>query len=120
MNQNYVDELLAWAQVIFAFLMLVGIFALVGMLVFLHANMTPTALTIVTSVVTALVTIFTLMMNFFYARQRPQALPDPSTTTTTTTTTPTPLVVPPGSQVVHAPPPPAAIITPPPPGVLPT
>lgn len=93
--------------------MLLGIFGLLFVLIFFHGNMTTTAVTIITSVIAALITILTLQMNFFYARQRPHALPDPSTTTTstTTTTTPAPLVVPEGSTLVPAPAPPAAIIT---------
>ncbi|HUD11448.1 MAG TPA: hypothetical protein VMS08_03485 [Candidatus Saccharimonadia bacterium] len=113
MNQTDVDWLLAWAQIIFAAIMLLGIFGLVFVLIFFNTNMTPTAVTIMTSVITALVTILTLMMNFFYARSRPLALPDPSTTTTTThiETTPTPTIVPAGSSIVTAPSPPAAIVT---------
>jgi len=111
-NQQDTDRMLAWAQILFAFMMLFGIFSLVFVLIFFNTNMTATAVTIMTSVITALVTILTLQMNFFYARQRPAALPDPTTTSTTstTTTTPTPLIVPAGTTVVHAPQPPTAII----------
>lgn len=113
MKQLDVDLLLARAQVFFAAVMLIGIFAMVFVLIFFHGDMTTTAVTIITSVITALVTILTLQMNFFYARQRPAALPDPTTTstTTTTTTTPTPTIVPAGSAIVSAPAPPAAIVT---------
>lgn len=112
MNQADTDRMLAWAQIVFAFLMLIGIFGLVFVLIFFNTNMTATAVTVMTSVITALVTILTLMMNFFYARQRPSALPDPTiSSSTTTTTTSTPLVVPRGSTIVPTPSPPAAIVT---------
>jgi hypothetical protein len=113
MKQLDVDLLLARAQVAFAGIMLSGIFVMVFVLIFFHGDMTTTAVTIITSVITALVTILTLQMNFFYARQRPAALPDPTTTstTTTTTTTPAPTIVPEGSKLVTAPTPPTALIT---------
>ena len=112
MKQADVDLMLAKAQILFAGMMLFGIFALVFLLIFFHGDMTTTAVTIITSVITALVTILTLMMNFFYARARPAALPDPSTTstTTTTTTTPAPMIIPEGSTLVPAPTPPTAIV----------
>jgi uncharacterized membrane-anchored protein len=84
MKQTDIDLLLAKAQVFFASTMLLGIFALVFVLIFFHGDMTATAVTIITSVITALVTILTLQMNFFYARQRPAALPDPTPITLTT------------------------------------
>ena len=86
MKQFDVDLLLAKAQVGFAALMLVGVFALIFVLIFFHGDMSTTAVTIITSVITALVTILTLMMNFFYARSRPAALPEPPASTTATTT----------------------------------
>jgi uncharacterized membrane-anchored protein len=112
MKQADMDLMLAKAQVFFSAIMLLGIFALVFVLIFFHGQITATALTIITTVITALVTILTLQMNFFYARQRPSALPDPTTTSTTitTTTTPTPMVVPSGSTVVQIPGPPSAIV----------
>lgn len=82
------DLLLARAQVYMALLFGAGFIALLAGLLFLHSEMTNTTLTIVTTMLTVLGTLLTLQMNFFYARQRPHALPDPSTTTTTTVTTP--------------------------------
>lgn len=102
MKQADMDLLLAKAQVWFAGGMLFGVFALLFTLIFFHGQMTATSVTIITSVITALVTILTLQMNFFYARQRPAALPDPTNTTTTTTSTtePAPLIVPEGAKVL--------------------
>jgi outer membrane biosynthesis protein TonB len=113
-KQTDTDKILAWAQVIFAGLLLLSIIALVFLLVLFKTQLSETGTTILTSVIAALITILTLQMNFFFARSRPAALPDPTTTstTTTTTTTPTPVVVPEGSKLVPAPPPPAQIVTP--------
>lgn len=86
MKQTDVDLLLARAQVGFAAVMIVGIFALVFVLIFFHGGMTTTAVTIITSVIAALVTVLTLQMNFFYARQRPSALPDPPQSVSASTT----------------------------------
>ncbi len=112
MKQTDVDKLLAWAQIVFAGMLLTSIVALVFVLVLFKTQLSETGTTILTSVIAALITILTLQMNFFYARSRPAALPDPSTTTstTTTTTTPPPTIVPAGSTLVAAPTPPAAII----------
>jgi hypothetical protein len=114
MKQQDSDVLLAIAQVIFAAILLLAIVALVFVLVLIKTQLSETGTTVLTSVIAALITILTLQMNFFYARQRPAALPDPSVTTTTTHTVtgPTPTIVPAGSELVSAPPPPAAIIQP--------
>ena len=77
MKTEDVDLLLAKAQIAFAFLFAIGIFALVFTLIFLRATINPTTLTIVGTVITTLVTILTLIANFFYARQRPPSLPHP-------------------------------------------
>jgi len=102
---NNVDTMLARAQVGLAFLFAVGFFALLFMLLLFHRDMSATELTILTGLVSVLGTLLALMMNFFFARTRPAALPDPTTTTTSTqtTTTPTPLVIPPGSAAATAP-----------------
>jgi hypothetical protein len=108
------DLLLARAQVIIAILFAVGFFGVLFALMFFAKAMSDTVVTILTGLVSVLGTLLALIMNFFFARQRPQAdsIPDPTTTTktTTTTTTPTPMIVPAGSTVIHAPPPPAAIV----------
>lgn len=112
MKECDVDMLLARAQVWFAMMLLTSIVGLVYTLILFHTQLSETGTTIVTSVIAALITILTLQMNFFYARTRPAAIPDPATTTTETkiTTTPAPTIVPVGSTLVHAPVPPAAII----------
>jgi hypothetical protein len=91
---NNVDTMLARAQVGLAFLFALGFFALLGVLLMVHREMTPTELTILTGLVSVLGTLLALMMNFFFARTRPAALPDPATTTTTSTTTTTPMATP--------------------------
>lgn len=113
MKQTDVDLMLAKAQIGLAFLFALCIFALVFVLIFFNGSIGATALTIITSVITALVTILTLIANFFFSRSRHAALPDPTTTTTstTTTTTPAPVIIPAGSTVIPAPVP-AAVITP--------
>jgi len=115
-----VDKLLARAQVGLACLFSFGFFGLLAGLIFFHRDMTPTELTILTGLVSVLGTLLALQMNFFFARTRPAALPDPTTTTTSTqsTTTPTPLVVPPGTTATTAPAQPV-IITPTPPEIHP-
>ena len=100
-----VDRILARAQVGLAFLFAFGFFALLFVLLLFHRDLSSTELTILTGLVSVLGTLLALMMNFFFARTRPAALPDPTTTTTTTssTTTPTPLVVPSGAVAATAP-----------------
>ena len=96
---NDVDKMLARAQVGLAFFFAIFVFALVFSLIFYRSEMNSVEVTILTSITSVLATILTLQMNFFFARTRPPALPDPTTTTTTThtETLPTPLVVPPGT-----------------------
>lgn len=107
-----VDRILARAQVGLAILFSVGFFGLLFSLIFFHRDMSPTELTILTGLVSVLGTLLALMMNFFFARTRPAALPDPTTTSTTTTTTtgPSPTVVPDGSSLATAPAAPVAIV----------
>jgi CBS domain containing-hemolysin-like protein len=71
------DTMLAKAQIVLAMIFTVAIFTLLTGLIFLHAEMSPTTLALVSSVLTALVTILTLMMNYFFARQRPHTNQDP-------------------------------------------
>jgi hypothetical protein len=106
-----VDKILARAQVGLAFLFATGFFALLFMLLLYHRELSSTELTILTGLVSVLGTLLALMMNFFFARTRPAALPDPTTTTTSTqsTTTPTPMVIPPGTVAATAPTPPVVI-----------
>lgn len=78
------DLLLARAQVFLAILFATGFLALTAGLIFFHSQMSTQDVTLVTTMLTVMGTLLTLQMNFFYARQRPQALPDPSTTTITT------------------------------------
>jgi len=114
MNQSDTDLLLARAQVAIAFLFSIGFMSILFVLIFYYSNLSAPANTLLSGLTGALVTIVTQQSAFFFARQRPNALPDPTTTSTvtTTTTTPTPLVVPEGSKLVAAPPPPAQIVTP--------
>lgn len=73
---NDVDKLLARAQVGLAFLVAMGFLAILGVLLFHGATLSSTAVTIVTGLLSVLGTIFTLQMNYFFARHRPQGLPD--------------------------------------------
>jgi hypothetical protein len=92
---NDVDRLLARAQVGLAFLFAIGFIAILGALMFLSKDLSATATTVLTGLLSVFGTILTLQMNFFYARQRQPALPDPTTTTTTASTTTTTLPSPP-------------------------
>jgi hypothetical protein len=114
MKECDVDLMLARAQVGMSFLFAILIFALLFVLIFMHEAISGVALTIITSVIASLITVLTLQQNFFFARQRPHALPDPTntTTTTTSTTTPPPVVVAEGSTLVSAGPPAAIIASP--------
>jgi len=111
-KQVDIDLLLARAQVTLAILFAVGFFAVLAAMLLIHKDMTATELTIFTSLVGVLGTMEALILNFFFSRTRPAALPDPSTTTTQTTitTTPTPVIVPEGSKAIPAPSPPIAIV----------
>jgi len=84
---TFADKLLAWAQVTLAVVFSIGFFAVLFFLMLGHRDMSTTEVTILTGLVSVLGTLLALMMNFFFARTRPAALPDPSTTTTTTTST---------------------------------
>ena len=83
---NNVDLMLARAQVGLAMFCAMGIFGLVFTLLLLPVPLDTVRVTIITSLLSVLATVFTLQMNFFYARTRPPALPDPSSNSTTTTT----------------------------------
>lgn len=85
---NFADKLLACAQVGLALLFAIGFFAVLFFLMLYHKEMSATEITILTGLVSVLGTLLALQQNFFFARTRPAALPDPATTTTTTTTTP--------------------------------
>lgn len=91
MTQADSDKWLAGAQIAFAGFLLFSINALVFILVLFKTQLSETGTTILTSVIAALITILTLAMNFFFARTRPAALPDPNNSTTTTTTTTAPI-----------------------------
>lgn len=105
MKQIDVDQLLARAQVGIAFLFSAGFFGVLFLLMLYHKEMGTTEVTILTGLVSVLGTLLALMMNFFFSRARPAALPDPTTTssTTTTTTGPSPIIVPPGATVATVP-----------------
>jgi hypothetical protein len=85
-----VEMLIARSQIFLAAFFSVAVFALVFVLIFFHSQMSALGLTLITSTVSVLLTILTLQMNFFYARQRSSGLPDPSTPLT-----PIPLSTPP-------------------------
>ena len=78
MKQTDVDRLLAWAQVLMSFFFAFMIFALLFVLIFKHDSVSGVALTIITSVIASLITVLTLQQNFFFARTRPPAIPDPT------------------------------------------
>lgn len=69
---NDIDRLLARAQVGLAFLTAIGFFVLLGILLFHGFALNQAVTDIVTSLLGVLGTIFTLQMNYFYARHRPQ------------------------------------------------
>jgi hypothetical protein len=79
------DMLLAWAQILLAFLFTAGIFSLVFFLLLSKNPPTGSALTIVGGVISALITVLTLQQNYFFARQRPPTLPDPAPSAPTLT-----------------------------------
>lgn len=78
------DLMLARAQIALTFVLLSAIITMVAGLIFFHNVMTDKTVSTVTNLLMLLGTLLTLSWNYFYARQRPQALPDPSTTTITT------------------------------------
>jgi hypothetical protein len=93
---TFADKLLAWAQVCLAFLFTLGFFAVLFFLMLFNKQMSTTEITILTGLVSVLGTLLALQQNFFFARTRPPALPDPANTTTTTTTTTAPTPPPTG------------------------
>lgn len=109
MKQTDVDLLTARSQVGLAFfygLIFVGMFVFMAM--FWNA-LSKFDVGLITMFATGAMNQSKDAGNFFFARQRQSAIPDPSTTssTTTTTTTPTPVIVPAGSVIApgvpHAP-----------------
>ena len=79
MRECDTDMILVRAQVGGFFVMLVAVIALVIALIFFHSQMSDTVLALVTSAISVLLTIFTLMSNYMYARQRPHTTIDPPT-----------------------------------------
>jgi hypothetical protein len=112
MKQADSDWLIARAQVGIALLFSIGFMGILFTLIFFYSNLSAPANTLLSGLTGALVTIVTQQSAFFFARNRPQALPDPTTTTTTTHTVtgPAPIIVPQGQEIVPAPPPPSAIV----------
>lgn len=84
---NAVDLLLARAQVAIAHITTVGFFGLLACFMFVRKELDSTQTTILTSLISVLGTIWALQMNFFFARMRPQGLPDPVNGTTISTIT---------------------------------
>jgi hypothetical protein len=77
MNSN--DSLIAKAQIGLAFAVLLSFVAvLIVMLILLVSPKAPNQalLSVLTGLLATLGTIFTLQMNYFFARHRPQGLPD--------------------------------------------
>lgn len=83
---NVADLMLARAQVGLAYLLAGGFLGILGILLFHSSTMSATEVTILTGLLSVLGTILTLVMNYFFARQRPPTLPDPAQVTTTTET----------------------------------
>lgn len=73
---NAVDKMLARAQVGLAFLFAFGFLGILAALIFVPAIAKETS-SLLTNMMTVLGTLLTLQMNYFFARQRPPALPDP-------------------------------------------
>jgi|HubBroStandDraft_4_1064222.scaffolds.fasta_scaffold05608_6 protein-S-isoprenylcysteine O-methyltransferase Ste14 len=103
---NDADRWLAKAQIGLAFFFSVFVFALVFSLIYYRSQMSSVEVTILTSLTSVLATILTLQMNFFFARTRPAALPDPTPPApgTTVTTTTAPLTPPPTVTTTVTPP----------------
>jgi hypothetical protein len=78
---NSVDKLLAWAQVTLAGIVAFGFLGVLAALLYIAqhpVNLQQTIITMLTGLLATLGTIFTLQMNYFFARHRPQGLPDPT------------------------------------------
>jgi hypothetical protein len=83
---NQADLMLARTQMWMIFIYTICIFGLVFALIFFHSHMDSVEITILTNITSVLLTVLVLQNNFFFARQRPQALPDPSLPTNGTAT----------------------------------
>lgn len=81
------DLMLARAQIVLTFVLLSAIISMLVGLIFFRNVMTDKTVSTVTNLLMLLGTLLTLSWNYFFARQRPAALPDPNTTTTVTTPT---------------------------------
>lgn len=88
MNQTDADLMIARAQIGIALLFGVAFIGVLFTLIFFYSNLNAAANTLLSGLTGALVTIVTQQSAFFFARQRPQALPDPTQTTTTITSPP--------------------------------
>lgn len=75
-QRNHPDVVLAHAQIWLTAILLLAIIALLFAMVFFRNQMSDRVFSIVASVFTALVTLLTLSWNYFFARQRPNSLPD--------------------------------------------
>lgn len=78
MTMADIDKLLARAQVGLAFLVAGGFLLILTVLLFHSTQLTQPVVGIATSLLGVLGTIFTLQMNYFFARHRPQSLPEPN------------------------------------------
>ena len=80
---NYIEKLLAWAQVVFFTISLVGFIGILYVVVLGSAKLDPTSEKLAYTMLGVLGTIVTQQAGYFYQRHRPQALPDPPDQTPT-------------------------------------
>jgi hypothetical protein len=72
------DFLLAIAQILLAFVMALGFLAVIFVLIFYHGALDQVTNTLLTGLAGVLGTIVTQQSGYFFQRQRPPTLPDPS------------------------------------------
>lgn len=75
------DVVMARAQIGLTLILLAAIICLTVSLVFFHNEMTDRTFSLISGTNVSLVTLLTLSWNYFFARQRPETLPDTNNTT---------------------------------------
>lgn len=72
------DTVLVYAQIGLTVILLSAIIGIVAALFFLKGRIEPSTQSTATNIILVLTTLLTLSWNYFFARQRPNALPDPN------------------------------------------
>lgn len=77
-RKTHPDTVLVFAQIMLTLILLLAIIGIVGWLIARKGTLDPGTQSTATNIILVLTTLLTLSWNYFFARQRPNSLPDPN------------------------------------------